>query len=146
MNPRTLNLEPTPSEFSLDVLRIVTGRVLSVFGKSRHAVHTATATIGIRGTGLYVEADPEQSYVCTCYGVTTVGAVGDDGAGEIIQSRHHDAARYVLSATARGARVRPAPFVNHTDEELSLIEALVGRTPPFVLPGDGYTSPRRSDY
>jgi hypothetical protein len=27
-------------------------------------------------------------------------------------------------------------FINHTDQELALIETLVGRTSPFVLPKD----------
>ena len=142
----TLQLEPAPGEFVLETLRLVTGKLLSVFGKTRHAVYTPTATIGIRGTGLYVETDPEQSYVCTCYGITEIGAKDDPTAPEMIQSRHHDAARYVLAANATGPRLRPAPFINHTDDELAVVEALVGRTPPFALPGDSYSSPRRNEY
>ena len=142
----TLQLEQAPGEFVVETLRLVTGKLLSVFGKTRHAVYTPTATIGIRGTGLYVEADPDQSYVCTCYGTTEVGAEGDPSAPEVIQSQHHDAARYVLAAKTKGPRLRPAPFINHTDDELGVVEALVGRTPPFVLPGDSYSSPRRSEY
>ena len=142
----SLQLAPTPHEYVLETLRLVSGKLLSVFGKTRHAVLTPTATIGIRGTGLYVEADAEQSYVCTCYGTTVVSASDDPSAGETILSRHHDAARYVLAPHAHGPRLRVAPFINHTDDELTLVEALVGRTPPFVLPGDSYTSPRRSEY
>ena len=142
----SLQLEPAPGEFVVETLRLVTGKLLSVFGKTRHAVYTPTATIGIRGTGLYVEADAEQSYVCTCYGTTEVGAQDDPSVIETIHSRHHDAARYVLAASATGPRLRPAPFINHTDDELALVEALVGRAPPFVLPGDSYSSPRRSEY
>lgn len=142
----TLQLEPAPAEFVVETLRLVTGKLLSVFGKTRHAVYTPTATIGIRGTGLYVEADAEQSYVCTCYGTTEVSANDDPSAIETIQSRHHDAARYVLAASAKGPHLRAAPFINHTDDELGVVEALVGRTPPFVLPGDSYSSPRRSEY
>ena len=37
-----------------------------------------------------------------------------------------------------------APFINHTDQELMLIEALVGRVPPFVFPKSDYNPPRRS--
>lgn len=141
-----LELAPAPREFVLDALRLVTGKLLSVFGKSGHAVRTPVATIGIRGTGLYVESEPDRSYVCTCYGLTDIAAADDPAAQETIQSRHHDAARYVLAAGAGGARLRPAPFIDHTDDELMLVEALVGRTPPFVLPGDSYSSPRRDDY
>jgi hypothetical protein len=120
-------------------MRLVTGAVLSVFGKSRHQVETPTAAIGIRGTGLYVEAQPDLSYVCTCYGTTEIGSVTDPANVETIVSQHHDAPRYV----AADGGIRPAPFVNHTDEELMLIETLVGRTPPFALFDDSYGGPRR---
>ena len=38
---------------------------------------------------------------------------------------------------------RAAPFIDHTDQELMLIEALVGRSPPFVFPRSDYLRPRR---
>lgn len=123
----------------VDGLRLVSGALLSVFGRSHHQVATLTATIGIRGTGLYVEAQPDLSYVCTCYGTTEIGAAAAPGNVETIVSRHHDAPRYV---TADG-KIRPAPFINHTDEELMLIEALVGRVPPFALFDDSYGGPKR---
>jgi hypothetical protein len=40
-------------------------------------------------------------------------------------------------------RIQPAPFINHTDLELTLIESLVGRTPPFALFDEGYGGARR---
>jgi len=123
----------------VDGLRLVTGALLSVFGKSRHNLTTPTATIGIRGTGLYVEAQPDLSYVCTCYGTTLIGTVADPANTETIESKHHDAPRYVQA----DGSIRPAPFVNHTDEELMLIETLVGRTTPFALFDDSYGGPKR---
>jgi hypothetical protein len=132
-------------EFVVGTLRLVSGRLLSVFGKSRHEIRTATATIGIRGTGVYVEADPQESYVCTCYGTTTIAAA-DGSASETVTTTHHDAAKYVLAPGANGERIRAAPFKNHSDEELTVIEALVGRVPPFELPGDAYGRPRRNTY
>ena len=50
-------------------LRVVTGAVLSVFspGESK-TLRTSTATIGIRGTAVYLEAEESRTYVCTCYG------------------------------------------------------------------------------
>lgn len=112
-------------------LRIVTGAVLSVFepGKPKR-ITTATATIGIRGTGIYVEALPEETYVCTCYGVADIAAVDDPSAHETVRTEHHDQPRFVM---ARGApqMILKAPVVNHTDAELILLEDLVGRRPAF---------------
>jgi hypothetical protein len=124
-------------------LRLVSGALLSVFGKKQHHFSTPVATIGIRGTGLYVETQDDMSYVCTCYGTTDIAALNDPSSQETIVSQHHDAPRYILADGSSGQRIRSAPFKNHTDVELALIEALVGRTPPFNLFDEGYGSPRR---
>lgn len=118
-------------------LRLATGALLSVFGKSRHQINTPTSTIGIRGTGVYVEAQPDLSYVCTCYGTTEIKS--SNGATESVTSQHHDAPKYV---TDKG-EIQSAGFINHTDEELLLIETLVGRTTPFALFDDNYGGPKR---
>ncbi|MGH8808157.1 MAG: hypothetical protein ACREX0_09800, partial [Noviherbaspirillum sp.] len=44
------------------VLRYITGKVLGVFGKGRKQLVTPTATIGIRGTAWYIEAERERTY------------------------------------------------------------------------------------
>lgn len=116
-------------------LRLVTGKLLSVFGKTRHSISTPTATIGIRGTGVYVEADPEESYVCTCYGTTVLSSVNDESSIETINSQHHDAPRYITASGSAGQLIRQAPFKNHDDIELLLLEELVGRELPFPVPG-----------
>lgn len=139
-------LELSGSGMLVNTLRLVTGKLLSVFGKTKHRINTPNATIGIRGTGIYTEAEPEQTYVCTCYGVVDLFADNDKHSTEVITSRHHDAPRYILSNAAPGNNIREAPFINHTDLELQLIEELVGREPPFNMAGGGYTSPRRTDY
>lgn len=126
-------------------LRLVTGKLLSVSRDSRMQVHTATATLGIRGTGFYVESDPDLTYFCTCYGTTDVAANADPESRETIESKHHDRPLYIVKDGGAGNNIRPAPFINHTDQELTLIEALVGRTTPFVFENDAYSSPRR-DY
>lgn len=120
-------------------LRLISGALLSVFGKSRHQLDTPTATIGIRGTGVYAEAAADVSYICTCYGVTQIGSSSAPDRSETITSKHHDAPRYVTSA----GEIQPAPFINHTDEELMLIETLVGRVPPFAMFDDSYGGPKR---
>lgn len=126
----------------VNTLRLATGALLSVFGAGAKQVITATAATGVRGTGLYVESEPERSYVCTCYGEVLISAVDDANTSERIVSRHHDAPRYVLKPGA-ARRIQPAPFINHTDVELALIEALVGRTPPFSLFDEDYGGARR---
>jgi hypothetical protein len=108
-------------------------------------MRTAVATIGIRGTGVYAEADPDKTYLCTCYGTTQVTSQKDPTQRESITSRHHDAPRYVLAEPDSGKRIIPAPFLKHTDLELMTIEAIVGREVPFGLTGSEYEGPRR-DY
>jgi hypothetical protein len=124
--------------------RIVTGALLSVFpSRRRLRLATQTATIGIRGTGVYMEAQPKQTYFCTCYGTADVTAASDAQSKQTVQAKHHDRPLYILADEKPGGNIREAPFINHTDQELTLIEALVGRTPPFIFPKDDYTGPRR---
>jgi len=122
----------------VNTMRLATGALLSVFGAGTKRIVTTTSASGIRGTGIYVESEPERSYVCTCYGDVQISALDDANVSERIVSRHHDAPRYVTKG-----RIQPAPFINHTDVELALIEALVGRTPPFSLFDEDYGGARR---
>ena len=126
-------------------LRLLTGRLLSVSRNLQMRVNTPTATIGIRGTGFYVESDPELTYFCTCYGTTDVAANADQESKTTVESKHHDRPLYIVKDAGQGKNIRNAPFINHTDQELALIEALVGRTTPFVFENDSYSTPRR-DY
>lgn len=96
-----------------------------------------------RGTGLYVEAERERTYVCACYGITDLAALSDPSSRETIESDHHDEPRYILASGAPGIRIRSAPVINHTDFELTLIESLVGRVPPFGAGGGGYQREER---
>ena len=124
-------------------LRMVTGKLLSVSRNSPMRVTTSTSTIGIRGTGFYVESDPEQTYFCTCYGATEVQATDDPESREQVVASHHDRPLYIVKDGGKGKNIRSAPFLNHTDQELALIETLVGRKTPFVFSTDAYTGPRR---
>jgi len=62
---------------------------------------------------------------------------------ETVAAKHHDKPLYILANEKPGQNIRAASFKNHTDQELMLIETLVGRTPPFVFPKDDYKAPRR---
>jgi hypothetical protein len=104
----------------LQALRVVTGALLSVFQPGRtKRIQTSTATIGIRGTGLYVEAEKLRTYACTCY-----------GEAEIVRTTHHEQPRYIY-AKGMPRMMETAPVINHTDAELILLETLVGRQVPF---------------
>lgn len=132
----------------INTLRLFSGRVLSVFGHRQQQklnLQTPTATIGIRGTGVYMETDPEKSYVCTCYGHTEIASSIDRNVSTEVRSKHHDAPKYILAREHRGQLIVPAPMINHTDQELILIESLVGREPPFGIEGQLYQGPRK-DY
>jgi len=133
----------TLGTFFLNGMRLLTGKLLSVSRHQAMQVHTVTAMIGIRGTGFYVESDPELTYFCTCYGTTDVTSSNDPSSKETVVSQHHDRPLYILDKAKSGQGILRAPFINHTDQELMLIETLVGRTPPFVFPMDDYNSPRR---
>lgn len=136
-------LEMKGNEHFVNVLRLITGALLSVYGGGPRTVAGPNAIVGIRGTGLYVEAEAGRTYVCTCYGETNIAAADDPAISETIVSVHHDAPRYVLAKPDKGRRIVAAPFKNHDDLELMLIESLVGRTPPFSLFDESYGSPRR---
>ena len=116
------------SNFALaqDGFRLVSGAVLGVFApRQRKSLHTQTATIGIRGTAVYVEAERTRTYVCTCYGETVLEPVDDPGARETVRPKlRHEHPRYLL---ARGAprMVTPAPMLNHTEAEIELLQKLL---------------------
>ena len=140
-------LETGGKNLLVSALRMVSGGMLAVFGKRSESfdVQTPTATIGIRGTGIYTEVDAEKTYFCTCYGTTDIASSADPKDSMQVTSRHHDAAKYILAAADGGKRIIPAPFQNHTDIELMTLEALVGRKVPFAAPAADYDAPRR-DY
>jgi len=115
----------------LSGLRVVSGALLSVFEPGREkSIRTATAAIGIRGTGVYVEVEPMRTYVCTCYGEAELVPVDAPKEGETVRTLHHDQPRYIY-AKGMPRMIEKAPVVNHTDAELILLESLVGRKVPF---------------
>lgn len=118
---------------ALTGLRMLTGGLLGVFGKGGgRQLLTSTATIGIRGTGIYLEASAEQTYVCTCYGEVVIE---DQHRSEkrLVLSGYH-APNVVYAAMKDGAMMQKAQFANHTDGELATLEKTVGRRPPFKAP------------
>ena len=112
-----------------NLMRVLTGKLMGVFatGSPRQLAST-TATIGIRGTGAYMEAEPERTYFCLCYGSAEVQAAGSSARDEY-STTHHESPRYIY-ADGRSGAIVPASVINHTDAELIMLESLVDRTPP----------------
>ena len=115
---------------------IATGRVLSVFDKRAEkgvGVRVPNATIGIRGTGCYIEVHEGRTYFCLCYGEAAI-----DGNGmaqtKVIKTTHHESPVW-LDDRGGAMKVENAGFVNHNDDELIMLEKLGGREPPFVKLG-----------
>ncbi len=118
------------------IIRMLRGRMLTVFGRGRRRIETVTGVIGIRGTGIYIESGPTRDYVCTCYGKATIQVADDPSIAEEVATRYHESPRYLYPAGA-AQRIVKAPVVNHTDAELILLESIVWRKPPFVEEGGG---------
>ena len=114
----------------LSRMLIQSGKVLSVFGKKPMQIKAGIATLGIRGTGAYLEVDPAEIYFCLCYGEAGIDGPGMDGT-KVVKTTHHE--QPLMLTDPGGIMVaKPGPFMNHTDDELILLEALVGRVPPFL--------------
>jgi len=126
-------------------IQVERGKALLTAAADSTQLDTSTARLTLGRGGAYVEADPDQTYFCKCYGVASITAANDPASQEQVVSVHHSAPRYVLAAADAGRAIRAAPFIDHTDQELMLIEALVGRTPPFHLPTNQYDRPRPGD-
>lgn len=120
----------------IGALRLFSGKLLSVSRNKGMHIHTPNVTIGIRGTGVYLEAGPDRTYFCNCYGEVDVVANHDATSKATVVSSHHDQPLYIYSKGQPGQCIHAAHRSgkpNHTDQELMLAEALVGRVPPFVL-------------
>lgn len=117
------------------VIRLIRGKIMSVSRKKRERIVTTTAILGVRGTGVYVEAEPDITYVCLCYGTADIIAAAS-GETDSFTTWYHEKPRYVRAAGAE-KMIEPAPVKNHTDAELIMLESMVGRQPPFLDNEDG---------
>jgi hypothetical protein len=120
---------------AVSVLRMLTGAVVSVWGKgSNRQIVTPTLTAGIRGTGVYTEVFPQQSYrsyFCNCYGVVDMAAGGDR---TVSRSEYHQAF-WGEAQPKEGKLLTPAKAINHTDEELEFLARLVGQRTAWQIAG-----------
>jgi hypothetical protein len=119
----------------LGQIKLTAGKMLSVFAPRRMPLElkTANATIGIRGTGAYAEILPGRDYFCLCYGEAAIDGKGM-ASPKMVKTTHHESPLYLVEGKD-AMKVEPGPFLNHTDAELIMLEALVGREPPFIADG-----------
>ena len=117
------------SEPFVNFLRLVTGALGATFQRGmERRVTTPTSTIGIRGTGVYIETGAEYTYACTCFGATEIRSTATGAMMETVlvtTDRHQ--ARLIRS----GQPIARAGFERHTSDEIAALEALVGRPSPF---------------
>lgn len=122
------------SETADQVLTLISGRLLAVFDKGPKTLNTPFATIGIRGTGIYLDTRPERLYVCLCYGEADYRTQN----GRLLESlttEHHDAPRFICPPGAPKA-IEAAPVFDHNDDQLKMLEWAVGRAAPFESKAD----------
>lgn len=115
---------------------VTTGKILAVFEKRSEEglmIEVPHATVGIRGTGCYLEVHDTRTYFCLCYGEAAVNGVGMPQP-KILKTTHHENPVW-LDDSGGIMKVEKANFVNHNDDELIMLEKLNGREPPFVAMG-----------
>jgi hypothetical protein len=130
-----MTVERGASLLAVSLLRLITGAVVSVWGKgNKRLIVTPTLTAGIRGTGVYTEifADQEgRGYLCNCYGEIEVKAGGDQ---VLSRSSYHQS--FWGEVAPRGGRMlTPAKAINHTDEELEFLARLAGQQTAWQIAG-----------
>jgi len=127
------------ADIAQNLMRVLSGKILSVFGKGARTIRTSTATIGIRGTGCYIEDEGSgtaaRTYFCLCYGGVELTPTAAPQERESYNTTHHDKPMYVYNDMKMPKMMVPAGVINHSDDELKLLESLVGRWPPFYGQG-----------
>lgn len=127
----SLRLEtPISSSKVATGIRLETGALLAVFAKGRRLIETATATAMIRGTGVYLEASADQTYFCTCYG--EVELRDKTGAERKLVVAGYHTPNIIYARAVDGRMLTAASVKDHTDVELIMLDALVGRTSPLA--------------
>jgi hypothetical protein len=128
-------VERGPSLFSVSILRLISGGVVSVWGRgTRRQIVTPTLTAGIRGTGVYTEVLASQGgrgYFCNCYGTVEMGS----GPDNILSEATYHQAFWGELQPVKGRLLTPAPAINHGDEELETLARLVGQRTAWQLTG-----------
>lgn len=112
----------------VSLLRLISGAVVSVWGKGNNRVIVMpTLTAGIRGTGVYSEIFADQggrNYFCNCYGTVDLISAANNGsalAKTTSQADYHQS----FWSEPQGGTLTPAKAINHSDEELEFLANLI---------------------
>ena len=123
------------SPAAVRLLRLLSGAVASVWSRgTNRQIVTPTMTAGIRGTGVYAEVLPDQdfrSYFCNCYGTVDIAAGGDSRVSE---ASYHQSF-WAEASPRKGQSLFAAQPINHTDEEMEMLAALVRQRTAWQISG-----------
>ena len=142
----SMMVERGPSINAVSLLRLLTGAVVSVWGKgSNRQITTPTLTAGIRGTGVYTEVFSKRggrTYFCNCYGVVDLASGADR---ETSESNYHQAVWGEPALDGRPS-LTPARAINHTDEELEYLARLIGERTAWQISGNKGSKDMEREY
>ncbi len=131
----SLTLERGPSLNAVSLLRLLSGAVISVWGKgSARKIVTPTLTVGIRGTGVYTEVFPKENgrtYFCNCYGTVDLVSASDQITS---QSEYHQAF-WSNVPNSEGVSLTVARMMNHSDTELEFLARLAHQRTAWQISG-----------
>jgi|GEM_PF-193016 len=123
------------SPAAVRLLRLLSGAVASVWNRGTdRQVITPTLTAGIRGTGVYAEVFPAQdfrSYFCNCYGTVDIAA----GADRVVSESSYHQSFWAEARARNGRTLFPAEAINHTDEEMEMLAALLQQRTAWQISG-----------
>jgi hypothetical protein len=123
----------TGSSVLTGLLKLVSGALGATFLKGTPVqLRTANATIGIRGTGVYMETRGTGTYFCTCWGKTDISVADFPQEKESVVSEHHAPRMIAYKRQGDLGFITPATFETHTDAEMEMLEKCVNRRAPWV--------------
>lgn len=130
-----LSVERGDSLNAVSILQLITGAVVSVWGKgTRRQIVTPTMTAGIRGTGVYTEVFASQnnrSYFCNCYGTVDIAS----GPDAITSQTDYHQSFWGEVQPKEGRFLTAAPAINHGDEEVENLARLVSQRTAWQIMG-----------
>jgi hypothetical protein len=120
----------------LSGLRLLTGSMLaSLESRSKpFRLVSSMAIVAVRGGAVYLSAEPHRLYTCSCYGETDL-RIGRHR--QQISASSHTAHEIVKNPSGKtgdkmaGLALNDMDVIDHTDDELRMLESLVGRVPAF---------------